>query len=67
MTARTIVSKVQNNLLNFIVGGIVDGKCVGIGDPLQQPGLILETEDSVRKIKKGHFFTTKKLKRAPLI
>ena len=63
MTARTIVSKVQNNLLNFIVGGIVDGKCVGIGDPLQQPGVILETEDSVRKIQKGALFHYKKVKK----
>ena len=36
MTAGTIVVKVQNNLLDFIVGGIVDGKCVRIGDPVQQ-------------------------------
>ena len=32
----TIVSKVQNNLLDFIVGGIVDSKCVGIEDPVQE-------------------------------
>ena len=31
------------------------------------PGIILETEGSIRKIQKGHFFTIKKLKRAPLI
>ena len=30
-------------------------------------GVILETEGSIRKIQKGHFFTTKTLKRAPLI
>ena len=36
MTAGTIVVKFQDNLLDFIVGGIVDGKCVGIGDPVQQ-------------------------------
>ena len=31
------------------------------------PGVILETKGSVRKIQKGHLFTTKKLKRAHLI
>ena len=36
MTAGTIVVKFQDNLLDFIVGGIVDGKCVGIRDPVQQ-------------------------------
>ena len=36
VAAGTIVSKVQNNLLDFITGGIVDGKSVGIGDPVQQ-------------------------------
>ena len=30
-------------------------------------GLILETEGSTRKLQKVYFFTTKKLKRAPLI
>ena len=30
-------------------------------------GITLETEGSVQKIQKGGFFTTKKLKRAPLI
>ena len=29
--------------------------------------IILETEGSIQKIQKGHFVTTKKLKRAPLI
>ena len=29
--------------------------------------VILETERGIRKIPKGHFFTTKQLKRAPLI
>ena len=28
VAAGTIVSKVQNNLLDFIIDGIVDGKCV---------------------------------------
>ena len=36
VTAKAIVSKVQNNLLGFFVGGIVDGKCVGIRNPAQQ-------------------------------
>ena len=36
VVARTTVSKVPNNLLDFIVGGTVDGKCTGIGDPVQQ-------------------------------
>ena len=36
VAAGTIVSKAQNNLLEFIVGGIVDSKCVGIWDPVQQ-------------------------------
>ena len=30
-------------------------------------GVILETDGSVRKIQERHFFTTKMLKRAPLI
>ena len=29
-------------------------------------GIILETEGSIQKVQKGPFFTTKKLKRAPL-
>ena len=45
-------------------------KYASILDPnvlFSQPGIVLETEGSVRKIQNGHFFTTKKLKRAPLI
>ena len=36
MDAGTVVSKVLNNLLDFIVGGMVVGKCVGIRVPVQQ-------------------------------
>ena len=36
MNTVTIVSKVQNNLLDFIVGGIIDDKFIGIGDTVQQ-------------------------------
>ena len=36
VAAGTSVSKVQNNLLDFIVGVKVDGKCVGIWEPIQQ-------------------------------
>ena len=31
------------------------------------PKVILETEGSIQKIQKGHFFITKKLRRAPII
>ena len=36
VAAGTIVCKIQNNLLDFIVSGIVDDKCFGIWDPIQQ-------------------------------
>ena len=33
VAAGTIVSKVHNNLLDFIAGSTIDGKCVGIANP----------------------------------
>ena len=41
MVTVTIVSKVQNNRLGFIVDGIVDGKCVGYREHFSSAAVFL--------------------------
>ena len=41
MVTGKIVSKVQNNPLDFIVDGIVDGKCVGYREPFSSAAVFL--------------------------